>query len=117
MSEEKALRYNEGKVPYSFLLDLPNATAELCRIFQNGAKKYDLDNWKKGFSTRELLNSALRHQMDFAKGDILDKEGDTHTLVHAAWNLLVAVELNYFNTYGTAWKDEDDPGKNPHKLC
>lgn len=98
--EKKALRYNEGKVQYSYLLELPKSLGELCRVFEMGAKKYARGNWQKGGKPdEEYLDSAMRHMMDYKSGKTLDPEGQTHHLAHAVWNLLVLVELNHFKTY------------------
>lgn len=110
MSEEKALRYNEGKVPYSFLLELPNSLAELCRVFEAGAKKYARGNWQKGGKPdEEYLDSAMRHLMALGRGEVIDPECGTHHAANAVWNLLVFVELNYYNTYATKLTNESSP--------
>ena len=78
-------RYNYGKVPYSYLTDLPKALGSLCRVFEFGAAKYARDNWKKGLYPQELLDSALRHIMAH-RTEALDEESKLPHLAHAVWN-------------------------------
>ena len=33
--------------------------------FENGAKKYDENNWKKGIPTEKYIDSAMRHYIKF----------------------------------------------------
>lgn len=40
----------------------------LARHFENGAKKYDDDNWKKGIPLRTYMNSANRHWQKLMAG-------------------------------------------------
>lgn len=102
MSKETALRYNEGKVQYSYVLELPKSMSELCRVFEAGAKKYSPGNWKKGGKPKEeYFDSHMRHVMAYWNGERNDPECGTHHLAHAVWNLLVYLEVYELEDNGT----------------
>ena len=42
---------------------------ELSKHYEEGAKKYAEDNWKKGIPYRCYLNSAIRHYLKWRRGD------------------------------------------------
>jgi hypothetical protein len=93
---EVAERYNEGKVPLSYILHLPNFMQGLSRVYQYGAAKYSDFNWKKGNKPdTEYLDSALRHIFSWTNGEEYDKESGLNHLLHAAWNLITLFELNH----------------------
>lgn len=63
------------------------ALLRLARHFENGAKKYGDDNWRKGQPLSVYLNSAMRHLAKFAAGMT-----DEDHLAAAAWNVLCLIE-------------------------
>lgn len=70
----------EGKgrwdlIPYSGLL-------RLAVHYENGAKKYGDNNWRKGQPAHEYLNSAMRHLARFIAG-----ENSEDHLSAVAWNV------------------------------
>lgn len=86
MKDEQALRYNEGKVPYSYLpLDLLEDTA---RVLEMGAKKYARDNYRKGMPMTEVMDSLMRHYTAFATGEDNDQESGLSHIGHMICNLL-----------------------------
>ena len=88
----KADRFNEGKPQLSYMLDAPNAMEGLARVFAEGAKKYDRDNWKKGLDRLELVDCLLRHLQKAQRGLVLDDETGQDHLYHVLWNALVLAE-------------------------
>lgn len=89
-----ALRYNAGKAELSYLLDLPRALTELCRVFEYGAAKYSRGNYKLGGKPdEEYLDAALRHVFA-ARTAARDPESGCLHLAHAIWNLAALIELN-----------------------
>lgn len=94
---EQAKRFNKGKPKLSYMLDFPNAIESHARICEGGAKEYGRDNWKRGLPFRDVLDSALRHLLAFAKGQDRDeKSGELH-LGHAMWNVMAIIE--YMQTH------------------
>ena len=92
LSEVKADRFNAGKPQLSYMLDAPNAMEGLARVFAEGAKKYDRDNWKKGLDRLELVDCLLRHLQKAQRGLVLDDETGQDHLYHVLWNALVLAE-------------------------
>ena len=60
-----------------------DAFLELAIHFEEGAKKYSDNNWKKGIPVERYLDSAVRHYCKFKRGDI-DERHDRAFL----WNIL-----------------------------
>lgn len=92
LEEESAMRFNEGKAEFSYIMSMPNAMAGLSAAFAMGAKKYARDNWKKGLNRNELIDSALRHLMKAQNGEVFDEESGLDHLFHFAWNAMVLAE-------------------------
>lgn len=47
----------------------PDMLMEVAKHFEDGAKKYAPNNWKKGIPTHSYLDSAVRHYLKFRRGD------------------------------------------------
>lgn len=84
--EEKALRYNEGKLPWH-LVDF-RALEPMVRVLAYGAKKYSADNWKKGLSLTEIRDSFIRHMKEWNSGQEIDPESGESHIGHMMCNLL-----------------------------
>ena len=54
--------------------------------FEEGAKKYGVDNWKKGIPTNCYIDSALRHFFKYLRGDTDEPHGRAFV-----WNLLACI--------------------------
>lgn len=74
----------------------PYAIFRLARQFEEGAKKYDLDNWRKGQNLRRYIDSALRHLFKFLEG----RRDEDHA-VAAAWNVMALIETEEMIRRGT----------------
>lgn len=55
----------------------------LARVRMFGAKKYERNNWKKGFKVTRSLAAALRHIFQFLSGETNDSESGLSHLGHA----------------------------------
>lgn len=75
----------EGKGRFDLLPS--HALTRLAQHFENGAKKYDDDNWRKGIPLNRYLDSALRHLVKF-----MDGERDEDHAIAAAWNIMCMIE-------------------------
>lgn len=64
---------------------IPAALLDVSKQFEEGALKYDKNNWRRGISLHCYVDSALRHYMKFLRGD-KDEPHDRATL----WNLMCA---------------------------
>lgn len=78
----KAQKYDQDKPDLSMVSkELVYAVAQV-RAF--GAKKYDRDQWKLGFSINRSCAAALRHIFQFLSGETNDEESGLSHLAHAA---------------------------------
>lgn len=74
----------EGKGRWDLLPYYP--MLRLAVHYENGAKKYGDNNWRKGQPVHEYLNSAMRHLARFIAGE----NGEDH-LSAVAWNVFGAI--------------------------
>jgi hypothetical protein len=66
---------------------------ETSKHFEEGAKKYGPDNWKKGLPVNCYIDSAIRHYLKWRRGD----KDENHHLAFC-WNLICCVwEVDYHN--------------------
>jgi hypothetical protein len=54
----------------------------LAQVLTFGAKKYSSDNWRGGFAWRRLINSLLRHALEFSDGQDIDAESGLPIIDH-----------------------------------
>ena len=59
---------------------------EVAKHFENGAKKYGEDNWRKGIPASCYIDSAIRHYLKYLRGDI-DEPHDRAFV----WNLMCCI--------------------------
>lgn len=92
-----------GKGRYDLLLTLPHMLYRLARHFENGAKKYGDDNWRKGLPLRRFIDSAFRHLCQYMEG----KDDEDH-LTAVIWNLMCHGETANMIAAGWLPTDLDD---------
>lgn len=59
---------------------------DVSKHFEEGMKKYGMDNWKKGINLRSYVNSGIRHYLKF-RANITDEPHDRAFV----WNILCAI--------------------------
>jgi hypothetical protein len=81
---------------------------EVAKHFEEGAKKYGDDNWRKGIPARVYIDSAVRHYLKFLRGDT-DEPHDRAF----CWNILCCIwtckhkpELNDYDKNAIDISDE-----------
>lgn len=75
--KEKSDRFNYGKLKWSLVHF--KSLSPLVRVLMFGAKKYSIDNWKKGLDEKEILESLSRHLFALMDGEEFDDEsGESH---------------------------------------
>ena len=72
MSEQKALRYNEGKLRYDLLH--PAALKGITQVLTFGATKYAERNWERGLKWSNIISSLKRHLAAIERGEDYDSE-------------------------------------------
>lgn len=111
LQQEQGLRYNTDKSQLSIV---PSALIEsVSRVMMYGTGKYNRDNWRKGLSYNETLDSCLRHLMAWKDGEDLDSESSLNHLAHAACNLGFLLEFislsDIYNKFDDRYKGENNP--------
>lgn len=101
LSEDGALRYNEGKPKWSLVHF--KSLEPLVRVLMYGADKYALDNWKKGLPKKEILDSMQRHMAALIDGQDTDEESGLPHIGHIMCN---AMFYSYFNVVNEAKSSE-----------
>lgn len=67
---------------------------EVAKHFEDGAKKYGENNWRKGIPYKCYIDSALRHYFKWARGD----KDEPHDRAFV-WNLMCCIwEVDYHKT-------------------
>jgi len=89
--EEKAKRYNSGKLKWSLVHY--KSLEPLVKVLEFGTEKYDEHNWKKGLPVNEILESMQRHLASLMDGEINDKESGLPHIGHIMCN---AMFYSYF---------------------
>lgn len=90
---EPGAKNDAGKVDYTFLQDLPLALAEVCRLFEAGARKYTRGGWQHVPDGLDRYTKALlRHYFKESREKIDPDTGLGHD-VAVAWNALTRLEL------------------------
>jgi hypothetical protein len=83
---QQGIKHDDGKNRVDLLpIEALEAVAEVLTF---GAKKYEANNWRKGFAWTRLLGAALRHTFAFMRGQDKDPETGKSHIAHAACCLL-----------------------------
>lgn len=104
MTEEKGIRYDQGKLRY----DLVNPLAHegMVDILTFGAQKYASRNWEKGMAWSKVIASLKRHLACIEKGEDYDKESGRLHADHVACN------AHFLSAYYRIYPQGDD---RPHR--
>ena len=77
---------------------------EVSKHFEEGAKKYERDNWKKGIPVERYIDSALRHYMKYLRGD----KDEPHDRAFV-WNLMCCIwEVDHHKPEGAVVLEDED---------
>lgn len=78
---------------------------EVAKHFEEGAKKYGDNNWRKGIPANVYIDSAVRHYLKFLRGD----KDERHDRAFV-WNILcciwTCIHIPELNTYARKVDDE-----------
>ena len=83
--------------------DIETMLLEVSKHFEDGAKKYGDNNWRKGIPVNVYIDSAIRHFLKFLRGDT-DEPHDRAfcwNLICAAWTCKHKPELNPYRSEET----------------
>jgi hypothetical protein len=88
-------RFNDGKIRFDLLPAF--AIEQVARVFTEGAKKYEPNNWKRGMPWSSVLASLERHLQAIKSGQDIDNESGLLHVAHLATNALFLAE--YYKIY------------------
>lgn len=91
--------FGEKESPTPLRGKLASMLLETAIHFEDGAKKYDDNNWKKGIPTSVFVDSAVRHLLKLMRGDT----DEPHKRA-VCWNLMCAI-----------WTCENKPELNSYR--
>jgi hypothetical protein len=87
----RSLRYNNGKPDYSLI---PMAAlAEVAKVLEYGASKYERGNWLKPTSWEVSFGCLQRHMSAWQAGEDNDTESGRSHIAHAACNLIQMLHM------------------------
>lgn len=89
--DDKALRYNDGKLQWSLVHF--QSLEPMVRVLEYGTEKYSRENWKKGLDKNEILESMMRHLTALLDGEVIDAESKQYHVGHIMCN---AMFYHYF---------------------
>lgn len=82
-----------GRSKPSLALFPSAALIECAGVFQSGADKYGLANWRKDpVEAMTYANAAMRHLYKWIDGQALDEESGCHELAHAIACLAIVID-------------------------
>ena len=102
---KQMMRDNNGKPKLSYILDFPNSISAVAKVMEQGAEKYERNNWKKGAPITECEDSLLRHMTAFHNCENDDKESLQTHLAHVIANACFMIEN--LETHGGEFDDRD----------
>lgn len=93
--DDKGLRYNKGKPKLSYVLEAEAAIAGAAKVMSHVVEsgKYPRRNWKKGLPVTEIVDSMMRHMVDFMNGNDLDAEDGLPAVDHLLVNALFLSQM------------------------
>ena len=85
-------KFDKGKPRLAeMIIDFGFCLAEICKVWEFGANKYEKSNWKKVENAQDrYTNAMLRHLVAEGK-EGYDKETQLHHCLHVAWNAIARV--------------------------
>lgn len=90
---DKFTKNDNEKSNVAILFDMPLAVAEVAKVVDYGAKKYDRKNWALVDDKERYESASLRHQMEYHNGKYLDDESGLQHLAHSIASQLFLLEL------------------------
>lgn len=92
----------KGAKPENYSLIPVEALAEVARVYEFGAKKYEANNWRLGYAWSLSYSALMRHIQAFWGGEDMDPESGYHHLAHATFHLFSLM------TWGQTHPEKDD---------
>lgn len=102
----------KGAKPEAMALLPWDALLEVSRVYHHGARKYEPNNWRRGYDWSLSFSALQRHLAAFWTGEDVDPESGLPHLAHAAFHVLT---LLVFSTQARYRSLDDRPkiGREP----
>ncbi len=84
------MKYDSDKPNISLIP--PEVLLDVARVFEMGAKKYGVNNWRKDLDVIEwsrTYSSIQRHLLQWHSGEDIDPESNEHHILHAITQLMI----------------------------
>lgn len=88
---KQGIKNDTGKPAFDLIE--PHFLEDVAKVLTVGAKKYDVDNWKRGMSLGKAMGGVMRHLWAVLKGEWLDPETGLSHLAHATCGIMF---IHYF---------------------
>lgn len=76
----------KGSKPEEFACIPPWPLCEVARVYGFGMKKYDRNNWRRGYAWSLSTSAMNRHLWKFMSGESIDPESGFHHLAHVVFH-------------------------------
>jgi len=84
--DNKALRYNTGKLEWT-LIDF-ESLEPMVKVLMFGAHKYAPNNWKKGQTYTTIIDCTIRHLTAILRGEDIDPDSGEPHIGHVQCNAM-----------------------------
>ena len=91
--KDEFMKFDQEKPNIAILFDCPLALAEVARVMEYGAKKYNRKNWALVDNKERYESSSLRYQISYHNGEYLDSETNLHHIAHGICGQLFLLEI------------------------
>lgn len=89
---QTAKKNDDGKLRYDLIPQYP--LSEVAKVYTIGAKKYDDNNWRKGFRYGRVFAAMMRHAWAYWRGEDYDPEDGQHHLASVIWCAMSLMEFS-----------------------
>ena len=90
--EQGGVKDDNGKLEFWIPIKL---LLEVQKIFDFGAQKYGVNNWRKGFKYTRCIHAIFRHFFAWVCGEQRDRESEFHHLASVCFYMLVLMDFDF----------------------
>lgn len=95
-----------GKGRFDLIPDL--ALVRLAAVYERGANNHGPRNWESGLPISRLIDSAIRHLIQYKMSKYTPELMEEDHLSHACWNIFAIIHTEEMIEKGALSKDLDD---------
>ena len=91
---KEGIKYDAGKLRIAEMIkDFEKPLTELCKVWEFGANKYGVSNWKKVDNAENRYTNAMIRHLLAESSEVTDKETELLHAAHVAWNALARLHF------------------------